>query len=101
MKQRVALPDFNQMWAGHVAASPSPRMHDDGAERAFWRDFMARKSYAPEPSSRQVLRHLRPLLRAMGVETALELGPGWGSYTLDLAALCRDCLLYTSPSPRD
>ena len=50
---------------------------------------MARKSYAPEPSSRQVLRHLRPLLRAMGVETALELGPGWGSYTLDLAALCR------------
>ena len=68
MKQRVALPDFNQMWAGHVAASPSPRMHDDGAERAFWRDFMARKSYAPEPSSRQVLRHLRPLLRAMGVD---------------------------------
>ena len=90
MKQRVALPDFNRMWAGHVAASPSPRMHDDGAERAFWRDFMARKSYAPEPSSRQVLRHLRPLLRAMGVETALELGPGWGSYTLDLAALCRE-----------
>ena len=76
MKQRVALPDFNQMWAGHVAASPFPRMHDDGAERAFWRDFMARKSYAPEPSTRQVLRHLRPLLRAMGVETALEPGPG-------------------------
>ena len=47
MRQRVALPDFNQMWASHVAASPSPRMHDDGAERAFWRDFMARKSYAP------------------------------------------------------
>ena len=62
----------------------------DKKERAFWRDFMARKSYAPEPSSRQVLRHLRPLLRAMGVETALELGPGWGSYTLDLAALCRE-----------
>ena len=44
MKQRVALPDFNQMWAGHVAASPSPRMHDDGAERAFWRDFMGEQS---------------------------------------------------------
>ena len=79
MKQRVALPDFNQMWAGHVAASPSPRMHDDGAERAFWRDFMARKSYAPEPSSRQVLRHLRPL--PMGRKCRLDADAG--SITLE------------------
>ena len=79
MKQRVALPDFNQMWAGHVAASPSPRMHDDGAERAFWRDFMARKSYVPEPATRQVLRHLRPLLRALGWRPPWSRAPdgGW------------------------
>ena len=24
------------------------------------------------------------------METALELGPGWGNYTLDLAAICRE-----------
>lgn len=94
MKTRVILPDFNQMWARRVEASPALRMHDDEAEQAFWRDFMARKTYAPEPSTRQVMAWLRPLLRERGVETALELGPGWGSYTLDLAAACRevDCV---------
>ena len=63
MRQRVALPDFNQMWAGHVAASPSPRMHDDGAERAFWRDFMARKSYVPEPATRQARIALKGIVK--------------------------------------
>ena len=90
MNESDALPDFNRIWAARVAASPSPRMHDDGIERAFWRDFMARKSYAPEPSTRQVLAYLRPLLREHQIETALEFGPGWGSYTLDLAAICRE-----------
>lgn len=84
------LPDFNRIWAAHVAASPSPRMHDDGIERAFWRDFISRKVYKPESSARQVLAYLRPLLREHQIETALEFGPGWGSYTLDLAALCRE-----------
>ena len=94
MKTRVILPDFNEMWARRVAESPALRMHDDRAEQAFWRDFMARKTYAPEPSTRQVLAWLRPLLQERGVESALELGPGWGSYTLDLAAMCRevDCV---------
>lgn len=47
-------------------------------------------TYAPEPSALQVLERLRPLLRARGVETALEVGPGWGSYTMTLAELCRE-----------
>ena len=90
MRERVPMTDFARQWAEHGAASASPRMTDDQAERDFWHAFMTRKTYAPEPSALQVLERLRPLLRARGVETALEVGPGWGSYTLTLAELCRE-----------
>ena len=90
MRERVPMTDFARQWAEHVAASASPRMTDDQAERDFWHAFMTRKTYAPEPSALQVLERLRPLLRARGVETALEVGPGWGSYTMTLAELCRE-----------
>lgn len=90
MRERVPIPDLARQWAERVAASTSLRMRDDGAERAFWRSFIRQKAYAPEPSAIQVLERLTPLLREHGVETALELGPGWGSYTLTLAELCRE-----------
>ena len=90
MKERVLIPDFARQWTEHVEASTSSRMKDDQAEQAFWRDFIKRKTYAPEASALQVLDCLRPLLRTYGVETALELGPGWGSFTLTLAKLCRE-----------
>lgn len=90
MKERVPIPDFARRWAEHVAASTSLRMTDDRAEQDFWRTFIRKKVYAPEPSALQVLAYLRPLLRAHRVETALELGPGWGSYTITLAELCRE-----------
>ena len=66
MRERVPMTDFARQWAEHVAASASPRMTDDQAERDFWHAFMARKTYAPEPSALQVLERLRPLLRAAG-----------------------------------
>lgn len=90
MKERVAIPDFARQWTEHVEASTSPRMTDDQAEQDFWRDFIKRKTYSPEPSALQVLDYLRPLLCTHRVETALELGPGWASYTLTLAKLCRE-----------
>ena len=75
MRERVPMTDFARQWAEHVAASASPRMTDDQAERDFWHAFMTRKTYDPEPSALQVLERLRPLLRARGVETALGWGP--------------------------
>ena len=55
MRERVPMTDFARQWAEHVAASASPRMTDDQAERDFWHAFMTRKTYAPEPSALQVL----------------------------------------------
>lgn len=95
MKTPVVFQDFNALWAEHIAANPSPRMTDDQEERNFWRRFMARKTgYMPDPSSRPVAEVLRELMARYAVETALELGPGWGNYTIDLAKACRrlDCV---------
>ena len=36
MRERVPMTDFARQWAEHVAASASPRMTDDQAERDFW-----------------------------------------------------------------
>lgn len=82
--------DFTRQWAEHMMASASPRMTDDQAEQDFWHAFMTCKTYVPKSSALQVPERLRPLLWACGVETALEMGPGWGSYTMTPAELCRE-----------
>ena len=64
-------------------------MTDDETERDFWTPSWAAR---PTPGA------LRPpgpgaacpSFGARGVETALEVGPGWGNYTLTLAELCRE-----------
>ncbi|MEG2678637.1 MAG: methyltransferase domain-containing protein [Oscillospiraceae bacterium] len=95
MRERVQIQDFNALWAAEVQKRDTPRMTDDGAEQDFWKAFMARKEgYAPDSSSRLVVQRLLPLLHEYAVKTALELGPGWGNYTLDLASVCErvDCV---------
>ena len=89
------IADFDAVWGEKVRASAMERIHDDALEQNFWKQYIENKSgYAPDPSSRCVLRRLLPILESHGVETALEIGPGWGNYTMDLARFCRsvDCV---------
>lgn len=90
MKERIPMTDFAQQWTAQIKQSTSLRMKEDGAEQDFWKQFIQKKVYAPEASSRQVLDYLRPLFAEYQIETALELGPGWGNYTLDLASICKE-----------
>ena len=90
MKERIPMTDFAQQWTAQIQQSTSSRMKEDAAEQEFWKQFIHTKTYAPEASSRQVLAFLRPLFAAHQIETALEIGPGWGNYTLDLAAICTE-----------
>ena len=83
------IPDYAGMWQAHVQASCAPRMKDDRVEEQFWEKFIETKVYDPDPTSRRVLQYLMPIFRAYDIETALELGPGWGNYTLDLAKFCK------------
>ncbi|MFQ9915721.1 MAG: hypothetical protein ACLRWQ_04365 [Flavonifractor plautii] len=47
MRERVPMTDFARQWAEHVAASASPRMTDDQAERDFWHAFMTHQDLCP------------------------------------------------------
>ena len=84
------IPDYAGLWRTHILSSNSLRMKDDQAEADFWHRFIKTKTYAPDPSSRRVLQYLRPIFQEYAIETSLELGPGWGNYTLDLAKFCRE-----------
>ena len=90
MHKRVQYEDFNEKWKQQVQHSESLRVHDDKTEQDFWRRFMQRKShYAPDPSSRQVAAYLQKLILKENIQSVLELGPGWGNYTLDLAKVSK------------
>ncbi len=90
MKKRIPMTDFARQWASHIEKSTTPRMKEDAAEQTFWKQFMQKKVYAPDASSRQVLAYLLPLFEQYEIQTALEFGPGWGNYTLDLASICKE-----------
>lgn len=91
MHKRVQFEDFNEKWKKQVQQSESLRMHDDQAEQDFWKRFMAQKSqYAPDASSRPIAAYLQQLIVREGIQSVIELGPGWGNYTLDLARACKE-----------
>ena len=86
----VSFLDFDALWAEHVRNSDSERMKDDEKERAFWKSFIAqRRNHSPDPSSRFVLEKILPVIHGYEIETGVEMGPGWGNYTLDLAKECK------------
>lgn len=90
---QVEMPDFNKMWAEALKREDgtwSPRQRDDGEERAFWKRFMEKKhGYVQDDSARQITERLRKLLEGVRRDTILEIGPGWGNYTVGLSKLCR------------
>jgi len=95
MKELVDFCDFDALWTQMVQSSPSERMKDDSKEQAFWKTRIAQKgAYHPDPSSRMVVEKLLPIWQQYGIQTAVEIGPGWGNYTLDLAKACTqlDCV---------
>lgn len=96
MRELAQFQSFQALWRARVEASEQLRMHDDRAEQEFWKRFMAKKTgYTPSASAQQVMeRFLLPEIHALGIETVLEWGPGWGNYTIPLAQNCRrvDCL---------
>ena len=52
------------------------------AERAFWRSRAG--TGAPDPYARRVFQRLMELAEPLSPRSVLEIGPGWGNYTLPL-----------------
>ncbi|MFQ7855913.1 MAG: hypothetical protein ACLRIS_13025 [Flavonifractor plautii] len=89
MRERVPMTDFARQWAEHVAASASPRMTDDQAERDFWHAFMTRKTYAPGPPPSRCWSACAPAAGPRGGDRPGG-GARLGQLYLTLAELCRE-----------
>lgn len=67
------------------------RAASDDTERAFWHTFMpGRTGHTTDPYAAPVAKVLCGLVeRESDARSILEIGPGWGNYTLALAARCK------------
>ena len=92
LEERVKIADFNRLWEEAITlpdGSYSRRQTDDEAEREFWKGFMGRKrSYQRDDTAETVMEAVRKLLADCRTASILEIGPGWGNYTMELAKLC-------------
>lgn len=92
LEERVKIADFNRLWEEVITlpdGSYSRRQTDDEAEREFWKGFMGRKrSYQRDDTAETVMEAVRKLLADCRTASILEIGPGWGNYTMELAKLC-------------
>lgn len=76
-RQRLRRPD----------GTLSQRTQNPEAERSFWKNRMASRALQPDAYAAVIYQKLKELAQKAGVETILEVGPGWGNYTFPL---CRD-----------
>ncbi len=94
----VKLPDFEKLWQEAMKQADgqyNDRTLSDEAEQAFWRGFMAKKEAAAQDQyAIKIAAVLEELLKEAQPQSILEIGPGWGNYTIALASLTRqmDCV---------
>lgn len=79
--------DYIELWkqamADHTGKIPN-RLKDDAAEEAFWSSKVAeKKQHKADPYAKHVQQELLALLKQD--DHVLEIGPGWGNYTFDIA----------------
>ncbi len=92
MHYGVHLEDYSTLWEQAIHqedGSCSPRTESDEVEQNFWASFMGQKSgYTPDEYSKPIASFVTGLLRESGIKSVLEIGPGWGNYTLPIAGAC-------------
>ncbi|CAH0156356.1 Ribosomal RNA small subunit methyltransferase A [Peribacillus sp. Bi96] len=81
------MTDYIELWrqamVDHTGKIPN-RLKDDAAEEAFWSSRVAgKKQHEPDPYAKLVQQELMALLKTD--DHVLEIGPGWGNYTFDIA----------------
>ena len=95
MKQNKHLTQQGEIWRKSLRmpfGDYNERTKSDETEREFWNQMMSRKGgYEPDPYSHAVADATLGILAQAGqMDSILEIGPGWGNYTLRLAEQCRE-----------
>lgn len=103
----MSLPvDFEILWREELKTQEgiySPRMMKDTVEREFWRRFMEKRDhYVQDEWAAKVSKAVQEILAGIRPETILEIGPGWGNFTVDLMESCEKLIcLDISPDVLD
>ncbi len=72
-------------------AKYNKRLANDEEERLFWKKYVRQKpDYAPDTYSVKVCDAVCALVKSADARSVLEIGPGWGNYTMRLAQLVED-----------
>lgn len=84
--------DFSILWKEALKQEDgtySRRLSDDQAEKEFWHHFMEKKSvYQQDGWAHVMMGEVKNLLKSHQVHTIMEIGPGWGNFTMELADCC-------------
>ncbi|MDO4454124.1 MAG: methyltransferase domain-containing protein [Eubacteriales bacterium] len=74
-------------WSGEY----SQRTTNDGEERKFWHEFMKnRLEYHQDEYAKPIAAEMKKIILPYHPDSILEIGPGWGNYTFDLANICNN-----------
>ncbi len=85
--------DYGEQWRQAMRlpnGTYSERAINDDGEKDFWRRYLAQKSInQPDDYSVKIADKVCELIQNVDAKSILEIGPGWGNYTLRLAAICQ------------
>ncbi len=71
----------------------SDRVLNQETEKKFWQEYLTSKpKYSPDPYSIKIAEAVCSIFKDAKVESLLELGPGWGNYTILLAEVCQQLI---------
>lgn len=92
MHYGVKLEDFNLLWQEAIREESgryAERTENDRAEQEFWAAYLEKKqSFRQDEYAVKIARVVKSILRKVKPDSILEIGPGWGNYTFDLAGIC-------------
>jgi len=79
--------ELQRRWGG----DENRRVTDDEAERRFWKHYMNMQGQnGPDAYSARIWDCVKGILGERYYSSIIEIGPGWGNYTFNLAECCRD-----------
>lgn len=92
-KERIVPVDYNALWTESLLLEDGnypERIKNDQVEKEFWKTFIAKKpNYQQDATARIVMKEVEKILSDYDLENLLEIGPGWGNYTVDLSQHCK------------
>lgn len=89
----TVFPSAGDVWRElqrNYSGQEPPRVSDDDVESRFWKHYIReRGDDGPDSYSRDVWAAVSDIMGERYWDSILEIGPGWGNYTFDLAERCR------------